>query len=108
MMPWRWCVRNPALCTDTVYEPGIRNGTVYAPAAVVVVLTTVFVFSFVMVTSQFAMTPPLESLTRPRIVPRNSCADNSKQTSTIHPKMAQTPRIRHSFGNGVSECAARV
>ena|SRR5438093_8715363 len=86
----------------------MRNGTVYAPAAVVVVLTTVFVLSLVTVTSQLAMIPPLESVTRPRTVPRNSCASAAEPVTRTQQNRAQFTCISQPlFGGLLSPNMAR-
>src|SRR5690349_3380194 len=92
-MPSRRPVLKPAACVTREYVPGSRNGSVYAPSVLLVVLTTTLVATLVAVTLALGTTAPEESRMLPCMVPRVSCPKAAETKSRLQ-KNAAAPLRR--------------
>src|SRR5262249_32980487 len=73
---------NPASVVSILYLPGMRNGTAYAPSFSDSASDATSVASLVTTTVTGGIAALWGSVTRPRMVPRNSCAFAAEASST--------------------------
>ena len=64
----------PSLATATSYWPGRKPGAEYKPVSFVTSVRRTFVFCWIKVTDAPGTAAPLESVTKPEIVPVSTCA----------------------------------
>src|SRR6266850_4867177 len=86
----------PLASTEILYRPGIRLGTAYVPADVVVTFTVTPVSWLVIVTGASGTTAPVGSNTCPRSVPVVLCADagfESKSAKAVT-NSTEMPRLK--------------
>src|SRR5207253_3265244 len=80
---WRSTVLKPLASARTVYFPGCRLGALYSPASSVVSARDTPLSTSRTVTVAPAITPPVWSVTVPRIRPELPCEKRGRQTRSM-------------------------